>query len=186
VPAAATAQPPAHVAADPAMLEIWKMVQETQIAAAKASAETSGRATDAQSQLIAKLLERAFAPPPAAKESGGFRETVGMLSEVANLFDKVKGSGGDSGGGRSGIHIHRVDDDLIVENKDGEIDPIATIGLGVKGGFKELVRTMAASRGARAAAAPNGAPSGGAPSLGAGLAGGPSVKKSPPPNGASG
>jgi hypothetical protein len=190
--AAAAAQPPPHIAADPTLLEIWKMMQEGQAALTRASAETAGRANEEQGKLVRLLLERVIAPPAAtaAGAGGGVKETLSMLSDMANFYDKVKGSAGSGSGG--GITIHRVDDDLIVENKDGEIDPVATIGLGVKGGFKEIVKHMAQGRAARAGGASPAQAAAGTPTLGqgAGLGGGARVNKAAPPaagtNGAGG
>jgi hypothetical protein len=167
--------PPAHIAADPSLLEIWKLAQEANTSAARISQDAQSRAAEAQTQLMQTLLQRVLAPPAAPAAAGGMKETFGMLGDAISLLDKLRGPPAEGGRG-GGLHIHKIGEDLIVENKDGEIDAVATLGLGMKDGVREVIKAVASRRAAKA-----GGPSApGAPGAGTGLSGA-SVKKQAPP-----
>jgi hypothetical protein len=181
-PPAQPAAAPAAIAQDPALLELWRSIQTIQATSAQHSADAQMRSAEIQGKLLMQLLERAT---PAAASSGGgnssMKDAFEMLATTMRLAKEMTGGGGEEKGHR-GLHIHQVGSDLLVEDKNGEIDPVATSLLGLKDGVKEIVKGVAARRAAIVGARNGAAPVGGS----AGASALPKKIAAPPPPGANG
>lgn len=146
---AAPPPPPATVASDPLLLQVWQASAEATANAQRLSAESASRAADHQTEFMKLLLTRALMPPAAAAPAGGgIRETMSMLKDVATFVETVRGPREETSSGR-GLTIHNLGNgERLVETKDGEIDIGATVGLGIKSGITEIAQAVSKYRSA--------------------------------------
>lgn len=141
-PTAAPAPPPAQIQNNPDLVALWTAMQES-VRAAQAP----------QQALMQTLIERAFAQQPqTAATSGqapGLLDQVKAFGQMAEALDKIRGPQQPSE--HRGLNIHKVGESLLVENKDGDIDPVATAivgGMPALTGIKDLIKSAAARRSA--------------------------------------
>lgn len=149
-PAPAAATPPAAIAHDPAMVQMWQAMKEVQLAAQNTSGEQQKAANAMQMLLLEKLFDRLSQPASApAAAGGGMRESIGLLKDVAGLVNELRGGGGGGDGGASdALQIVEMKSGEKIFAQKGKVHEGLTYGFAIKDAATDLFKGF---RNARAA-----------------------------------
>jgi hypothetical protein len=130
--------PPAAVQNNPDLLSMWNAM----LAQMQPFQQMQGK-------MLTELMTRVFAAQPAAAAAAATQakppellDQVHALGALAEALDKIRGPAPAAGGERRGLHIHKIDDHTLVENKEGDLDPVATAIFELK----DTVKSVAARR----------------------------------------
>jgi hypothetical protein len=133
-----SAQPPAVIAGNPELVELWKVMHSTIEAARPHQAPSIDPA-------VAKLLDLAFARLAQTNTPASSVDPFSLIERVMGLAEKF-GSGGKSGG----ITLHTVDGATLLEKSDGTLDVGGSVALSLLKDSKAAIQSVGTAIRARA------------------------------------
>lgn len=119
------AAPPKAVAADPAMLEIWKLLRDS----------TSSN-NNAQTALLTKLMDRLLVQPEPEKKGDDLERVFGFVERIRGLTEPAAAPEK-----KTGLTIHTYNGAAIVERPDGTIDSTMSAVLSLKDDVKDMIKS---------------------------------------------
>lgn len=121
------------------LMEVWKTLHASILQA------QGGNNQDAQSKLNDKLLDLALS---RMADSGKSQDPLDRLDKVIGLVDRLRGDSGS----KSGLTIHQLDGTTrLVEDKNGNVDPMMSATLSLLPEAKELLKERRQAIAAKAA-----------------------------------
>ena len=130
--------PPASIAHDPALVEIWKSVMSLSTTTAQGSNEAQARAATEQSKLVhllfSTLLEREKGGK--AESTGGIKDTLELFRSMAGLVKEMQGGGGDE----DGLKIHEIGGGDKIFSTGGKVDKELTAAYAIKTGLEGIAK----------------------------------------------
>lgn len=140
------AAPPANIAADPEKLAVWQIVRDV-LSAERSSSAGSTQRDELLSTLVLKLVEKSNAPAPAASTTGSPADAITMFGKMAEALDRIRGTGaGDEP--KPGIVVHDVGGAKIIQDKNGDVDAVASALVSLVPEAKTVLKERAAKRAA--------------------------------------